>query len=139
MKWFAFVLVIVALFTIISKVGAPTNTLKIGDIVLNIEIADTAEERELGLSGREPLAMNEGLLFVFEKEGKYGFWMKDMNFPIDIVWIDRDKKIIHIESNVSPDSYPKVFYPTLESLFVLETRAGFFEENKIEIGDLTEF
>lgn len=127
--------------------------MKIGGIILNIEVADTDTERIQGLSSREArqndpiglgLGKNEGLLFVFEKEGYYGIWMKDMNFPIDIAWLNKDKKITHIEKNVSPETYPKVFYALKENnpilnLYVLEVNAGFFEKSKIKIGDLAEF
>ncbi len=120
------------------------KTMKIGEIVLNIKAAVTNAERERGLSGKEGLAENEGMLFVFEKEGYYGIWMKDMNFPIDIAWLDKDKKITYIEKNVSPETYPEVFYALKEdnpilNLYVLETNTGFFEKSKIKIGDLAEF
>jgi len=90
------------------------------------------------------LAENEGMLFIFENEGYFGIWMKDMNFPIDIAWLDKDKKIISIEKNVDPETYPKVFYaqkndlPIL-SLYVLETSAGFLGKNNIQIGDFVDF
>lgn len=116
-----------------------TGTLKIREQVLSIEIADSVEERTLGLSGRLWLATSTGLLFVFEQEAQYSFWMKDMNFPIDIAWLDKDKKIIHIEKNLSPLTYPKAFGPATPSLYVLETVANFFEDSKIKIGDIAEF
>ena len=120
------------------------QTIKINDIFLNVEIADTDKERIKGLSGRKNLEENKGLLFVFDTEGYHGIWMKDMNFNIDIAWLDKNKKIIHIEKNVSPNTYPKVFYsfdkdkPTLD-LYVLETNANFFEKADIEVEDLAEF
>jgi len=115
------------------------KTLKIGEITLDVGVADTAAKREQGLSGKTGLGESEGLLFVFEKGGYYGFWMKDMNFPIDIAWLDKDKKIINIEKAVDPKTYPKVFNPTAPSLYVLETSANFFENSKIKIGDFAEF
>jgi len=120
------------------------QTIKINDIFLNVEIADTDKERIKGLSGRKNLEENKGLLFVFDTEGYHGIWMKEMNFNIDIAWLDKNKKIIHIEKNVSPNTYPKVFYsfdkdkPTLD-LYVLETNANFFEKADIEVEDLAEF
>lgn len=108
--------------------------IEINDVVINVEVADTDAERAQGLSGRESLKEGEGLLFIFEKEGFYGFWMKDMNFPIDIAWINKDKKIIHIENGVSPETYPKVFQPTEKSLYVLEVPAGFFAGHNINLG-----
>ncbi len=116
--------------------------LKIGSTTLNIQIADTDSERELGLSYRESLASTTGLLFIFEIPGQYGFWMKDMNFPIDMAWLDENKKIIHIETNVSPETYvknKKVFFPPAKSLYVLETAANWFQNSKIKIGDIAEF
>jgi len=120
------------------------KTLKIGEIMLNIEMADTDATRAQGLSGKDGLAESEGMLFVFENSGYYGIWMKDMNFPIDIAWLDKDKKITYIEKNVGPETYPKVFFASknnipILNLYVLETKAGFFENYKIEIGDTVEF
>ena len=80
---------------VVESVQNAQKILKINQINLNIEISDTKAKREQGLSGKEGLAENEGMLFVFEKEGYYGFWMKDMNFPIDIAWLDKNKKIIY--------------------------------------------
>lgn len=112
-----------------------TKTMKIGDFVLNVEIADSNEERVRGLSGREKLEEGNGLLFVFEEEREVGIWMKDMNFPIDIAWLDKNKKIIHIEHNVSPETYPKIFTSPTHSLYVLETNAGFFQKFDIRVGN----
>lgn len=130
-----------ALLTSIKSGGLATSTLKIGKEILNIEIADTAEARTLGLSGRLGLATSTGLLFVFEQEAQYGFWMKDMNFPIDIAWLDKDKKIVYIEENASPESYLRreVFTPATPAMYVLETPAFFFQNSKIKIGDIAEF
>lgn len=122
--------------------------LKIGGVVLNIEFADTEIARTQGLSGKiakegDPLGLglgeNEGMLFIFEKPGYYGFWMKDMNFPIDIAWLDKNKKIIYIENNISPNTYPKIFNSPTLSLYVLETPAGFLVENNVKIGDQVAF
>jgi uncharacterized protein len=121
-----------------QEIKEPT-TLKIGSVTLNIGVANTDAERMQGLSGRSGLQENEGLLFIFEQQGYYGFWMKDMKFPIDIAWLDKNKKIIHIESNILPDTYPEVFSPTSPALYVLEASANFFENHQIKIGDVAEF
>lgn len=106
---------------------------------LFIEIADTAEKRTLGLSNRPSLAEDSGLLFIFEKPGYYQFWMKDMSFSIDIAWIDENKNIIHIENDVSPKDFPKTYVSLSHALYVLETNSGYFEKNKIKIGDKIKF
>src|SRR4051812_48326835 len=59
--------------------------------IISIEVADTPEARERGPSGRESLPQGSGVLFVFDAPATYGFWMKDMRFPIDIVWLDEEK------------------------------------------------
>lgn len=105
------------------------------NISVSVRIANTEAEREAGLSGTEPLSLKEGMLFVFEKEGIYGFWMKDMNYPIDIVWISQDKKIIHIEKNIIPETYPEIFRPSSSALYVLELSSGFCQKYGIKIGD----
>jgi uncharacterized membrane protein (UPF0127 family) len=88
------------------------------------EIADTAEARAQGLSGRADVPPGYGLLFVFEEKGSYGFWMKDMLVPIDILWLGTDGTILGIEARVSPATYPAAFYPPVPVDRVLETRAG---------------
>jgi uncharacterized protein len=128
-----------------QEVNLPVlQIIKIGGKILNVEVANTPEKQTQGLSGKEGLTENQGMLFVFNKEGYYGFWMKDMKFSIDIAWLNKDKKIIHIEENVLPETYPKVFYafrfdnPIL-NLYVLETKANFFKNSGIKIGDVAEF
>ncbi len=111
------------------------NFLIINNTRINIEIADTDTKRVLGLSGRMSLAENSGLLFIFPKPQKVGIWMKDMNFPIDIVWIDAVHTIIDIKQAVSPDTFPTVFYPRTSAMYVLELNAGFIKKHNIKIGD----
>ena len=145
MRFIVFVLIIILLLAILSKLSTHyykdkiNHTLKINNATLDIEIADNDQERTQGLSGKENLEENSGLLFVFEKEGDYGIWMKDMNFPIDIAWLDKNKKIVHIEKNISPETYPKIFNSETPNLFVLETPANFFAQNNIKIGDFVDF
>lgn len=88
-----------------------------------VEIADTREKYIQGLSGRDSLDENKGMLFLFDKPDTYGFWMKDMKFPIDIIWISGDK-VIYVLSEVRPDSYPNLFKPPIPADKVLEINAG---------------
>lgn len=108
----------------------------VGEADIVAEIADTNTKRTRGLSGRNILEGNEGMLFVFEKPDHYGFWMKEMNFPIDIIWIGEDMRVRGITEHISPDTYPEVFYPPAEVRFVLETSAGFARSHDIKNGDL---
>lgn len=98
------------------------------------EVADTKASRELGLSGRNGLRNNEGMLFVFESLGRYGFWMKDMNFPIDMLWINQNGIVVKSESNLSPSSYPNTFINDAPAMYVLELGAGRAEEYGIFLG-----
>lgn len=102
---------------------------------INIDIATTTEKKMRGLSGQDNILSNQGLLFVFENSDKYGFWMKEMKFPIDIIWIDEKNKVVTINKSVLPDSFPKVYYPNKKVKYVLETEAGFADINNIKVGD----
>jgi len=73
------------------------KTACINNNCFEVEIAKSQEEKKKGLSLREDLPFNSGMLFVYNKENFYSFWMKDMNFPLDIIWINADNKIVHIE------------------------------------------
>ncbi len=98
-------------------------------------IADTPALREKGLSGRAGLAPDEGILFVFPADGQYGFWMKDMRFPIDILWLSGRGEILDMRKSVSPSTYPAVFTPAASARYVLELPAGFSEAYTVKIGD----
>jgi uncharacterized membrane protein (UPF0127 family) len=111
----------------------------IKNTVLAGYVADTEASRIEGLSGKYFLPSNTSMLFMFDKPDIYGIWMKDMNFPLDIVWLDKDKMVVHSLSNVNPSTYPHVFYPSKSALYVLELRAGFLEEKGVKTGDLIYF
>lgn len=111
-------------------------SLKIGDLDVSLVVSDTEETRVKGLSEMELLPDNSAMLFVFDKPDTYGFWMKDMKFPIDVIWLDEKMKITHIEKNVSPDTFPNKFFPPEKSLYVIEFNAGFSEQNGLVVGNI---
>lgn len=115
------------------------NSVKINDVILKVEVAMTSEEHAKGLSDRESLDADAGLLFFFNNSGKYPFWMKDMNFPIDIIWIDENYTIVFIEKNAKPESFPSLLGGKVQSRYVLETASGFSQKNNIKIGDTVSF
>lgn len=117
----------------------PQKYIKLAGKTLQVELALTPKEHTQGLSGREELLEDKGMLFVFDTPGKQAFWMKDMNFSIDIIWIDEDFSVVHIQKSVSPESYPKIFAPQREAKYVLETVSGFSEKNNLKEGDKVEF
>ena len=105
-----------------------------GGVSLRIEVVQTDAARELGLGGRTTVAPDYGMLFVFANPDKYGFWMKDMTIPIDIFWLDSSGVVVSKQEDVSPESYPTVFYPEVPAQYVLETQAGFAEAHGIATG-----
>ncbi len=122
----------------LAKTNLPV--IKIGEAIVNVEIADTPDKRTLGLSGRTALLPNAGMLFVFDNEDYHTFWMKDMNFPLDLIWIGSDMKVMDVLKNATPDTYPKyAFKPDKPARYVVEVNAGWIERNKINLGDKIEF
>jgi uncharacterized membrane protein (UPF0127 family) len=91
---------------------------------ISAQTAKTEPEREKGLSGKACLGPNQGVLFVFDKPAGYAFWMKDMKFNIDIVWIGPDKKVVYEKENLSPATYPNSFTNPVPAKYVLEVAAG---------------
>jgi uncharacterized membrane protein (UPF0127 family) len=116
-----------------------SSTIVLGGRVFSVEVVDTKAQLEKGLSGHSALSKNEGMFFVFQKPDNYGFWMKDMTFPIDIIWLNQNMQITHIETNVEPKTYPKIFYPNSPSLYALEIKAGETNALHLKSGDKAEF
>lgn len=111
----------------------------IGNQKLYVEIAQTSEEKAQGLSGRESFKEDQGMLFIYDEAGFYSFWMKDMLFPIDIIWIDENFEIVDVTKNIQPDSFPQIFQSQKPAQYVLEVNAGFSDQNSIQIGDKADF
>jgi uncharacterized protein len=112
----------------------PASMAKFGNVSLRIEYATTSASRERGLGGRESVAPDYGMLFVFPKDERYGFWMKDMLVPIDMFWLDSEGHVVSIAPRIATSTYPNVFYPTAPARYVLETAAGFAQEHGITTG-----
>ena len=112
-----------------------------GEKCVNVEVVQKEEELHRGLQFRKSLDPGRGMLFIFQKSGPYAFWMKDTLIPLDMIWMDDTRKIVHIEHNVPPcaadpcPSYP----PRHEALYVLEINAGYANELGLKIGDIAEF
>lgn len=104
-----------------------------------VSIADTDALRAQGLGGRSGLRPDEGMLFVFATEGKYAFWMKDMQFAIDMLWLDSNHHIVHIVPGVSPDTYPQAFVSDKPARYVLELPAGYSEAHHVQLGDVADW
>lgn len=114
-------------------------TITIGSTPLSVTLANTFEKRAKGLSGQKELPVDEGMLFAFPEDGIYGFWMKDMLFSLDIIWISAHGTVVYIEKSVAPSTYPTTFTPTVPARYVLEVPAGFSEEHNIFVGSKVRF
>lgn len=115
--------------------GDEKISVTIRDTAVTASVADSPEERSRGLSGVESLKEQEGMLFIFDRTGYYGFWMKDMLIPLDIIWIDEDSRVVHIEEDVRPETYPTIYNSVAPARFVLEVNAFFARTFNIQEGD----
>ena len=103
-----------------------------------VEIADSKEEQIKGLSDRDKLDKDIGMLFVFDQAEEQCLWMKDMNFSVDMVWANKQRKIIKIIENVSPDTYPESFCQE-DTKYVLEFNRGFAARHGLKAGSALQF
>lgn len=103
---------------------------------INAELAVTNEEKSLGLMNRPYLPENKGMLFVFENERIPSFWMKNMQIPLDIIWIDSNFVVADITENVPPCSYTpcNIYSPKEKVKYVLEVNSGFSKRKRVQIG-----
>lgn len=140
-KWVGIVTVLVVGVGIVfmSAKTAEQPLVEVNNTRIPVEIVETPEAQAQGLSGRESLPRNSGMLFILSEPRTPSFWMKDMRFAIDIIWISEEKKIVGIERNVSPDTYPQTFSPAVPARYVLEVNGGLATQHSIKQGDSVAF
>lgn len=115
------------------------SVIHIDDVTLTVEIANTDELRKKGLGGRESLPMRQGMLFPFETTEYHGIWMRDMHMSIDIIWVSEGMRVVGIEHEVTPETYPKIFRPSVPVKYVIETNAGYASTFGVNVGDIVSF
>ena len=128
------------------ETGSPSGpVVTLGGVPFRVELAVTSQERTQGLSGHAPLAADEGMLFVFEKAQTYSFWMREMLFPLDMIWIDAECTVAHITRNAPPQApdqslsdLPR-YGPPVPVLYVLEINAGQAESAAVTVGSPARF
>ncbi|MBW3001570.1 DUF192 domain-containing protein [Candidatus Woesearchaeota archaeon] len=126
----------VLLLIILTACAAKTPFVEIGGVQVNVELPKTPAEMARGLMHRESLGENDGMLFVFEQEGKPGFWMKNTLIPLDMIFIDADNKIVDILSAEPCEEDPCQSYVSKDDAkYVLEVNQGFAQKHNIQIGD----
>lgn len=119
--------------------GYSSTTIETAGGNLVAYIADTPRKSQLGLGNRLSLPAGESMLFVFKEPDIPGFWMENMYFPITLLWVDENKKIIGIEKNMKPESYPKAFFPPDPIKYVIEMNVGEDEKLGLKVGDIVKF
>ncbi|MER3425455.1 MAG: hypothetical protein C4293_21685 [Nitrospiraceae bacterium] len=147
------ILFIMILFpaTLTAGVGSESHSPETGlipvstpsGITILAELADTPEKRARGLMFRESLPKDRGMLFTFAEPQQWTFWMKNTRIPLDIVWMDGKKKIVHVERNVpscsrTDDSCPQ-YQPNENAMYVLELAAGMADSLKLKRGVTLKF
>ena len=133
------VVLIIAFFALNSKPDK-TVTVDFGKTKIKAELADTYLKRVNGLMFHKSLAENSGMLFVFDSLGKHAIWMMNMSFPIDIVWLDDEKEIIHIVENAQPCFMNCPAYaPEKNAKYVVEVQSGFVKKYGLEVGHFVNF
>ena len=107
----------------------------------NVEIANTLEEKRIGLMNRKYLDPNNGMLFVFDQASVYNLWMKNTLIPLDMIWIDENNKISFIKENAQPckTDICEIFGPNEKAKYILEINGGVAEKVGLKIGDKVEF
>ena len=122
-----------------TRDGYVQTIIHLKGIPLVAKVSDTEPLREQGLSGTPSLPQGQAMLFVFQKPDYYDFWMKDMNYPIDMIWLNDAKQVVFVKEHASPDSYPDLFKPETKALYVIEVPDGFVSANSIQQGDQAQF
>lgn len=142
-KRIIFVALVIVLLAVSVSVGyylyeqsKPVKIMLAG-VTLTVELATTPEEQQMGLSNRTSMPADQGMLFVFNQEAQWSFWMHQMNFPLDIIWFNANKQVVFIEQDLlpcTPQACP-IFTPPVNAMYVLEVNAGFVKTNGVSIGD----
>lgn len=122
--------------TVASK-GPTCAGLKLKELCFRVDTANTEVQRQRGLSGRDNLSQDNAMVFTFDTPSRQCIWMRDMKFPIDIVWLDEQKKVLKIENNVAPETYPATFCADYTK-YVVEINAGLAKSLDLALGDVAQ-
>lgn len=121
----------------LETVEFPRGMIMVDDVALEVQIADTEPRRVRGLMFQEQLPYDQGMIFVFQEPGAYSLWMLNMQFPLDMIWFDKDGAVVHIEQSVPPCKTAleittcQSIVPNGLATYILEVTAGFVEMHGI--------
>jgi uncharacterized membrane protein (UPF0127 family) len=131
---------VLAVFRGINSITDEYVSLVAPNGIISVEVRDTFDGRQKGLSGRASIDADKGMLFVFdESELSNCFWMKDMRFDIDMVWLDENRNVVTVEKSVTPESYPESFCPDKPAKYGLELKSGRAKELGISESKIINF
>ena len=133
--------------TFLNGISIPANrylkaVVSVNGFKLIADLALTQDQQTEGLAVKNHMNESEGMLFVFQQPSRQSFWMKDMKFPIDIIWLGANRSVVYIVHNLEPcpsrGNCP-VYVPDRDSLYVLETVAGFSHRHNVTVGTHVDF
>lgn len=134
------VLVVAAAAALILSRFQPATALYLGNGIFDAQVVSTPEAREKGLGGVESLTPKQAMIFAYPSDDAWKIWMKDMKFSIDIVWLDKDKKVVYVVKGASPDDSTSVIYtPKTTARYVVELPAGSVDTHTIQISQVAIF
>jgi len=141
------IVALVAFVAVSAAVGyymysAPKTTqIELDGVTLTVELATTPAAQQQGLSDRDSMPADHGMLFVFNQEAEWGFWMHEMRFSLDIIWFNANRQAVFIEQDLPPctPAACAVYTPPVNAMYVLEVNAGFVRTNGVKVGDTFSF
>lgn len=132
------VVIAVGVAFIVSQVRYSTEV-RVGTGIFQARVVSDDVGRQKGLSSVKSMKPNEALLMVFDSDGLWGIWMRDMQVSLDIVWLNEGKKIVHIVKNAPPSDQETTYSPKEKARYVLELPAGAVQDNNIKVGQMVIF
>ena len=149
MRRFVIGVVIVALMALVVSVAVgyytysepKTARIELDGVTLTVELATTPAAQQQGLSDRDSMSADHGMLFIFNQEAEWGFWMHEMRFSLDIIWFNASRQAVFIEQDLLPctPAVCPVYTPPVNVMYVLEVNAGFVTTNGVKLGDSFSF
>jgi hypothetical protein len=141
---FLLIFVLLTFYNILSSIkylqlDKYNNLGKIGTEYFIFDEADTPGTQELGLSFRERMCNRCGMIFEFKESGNFAFWMKDMRYDLDMIYVDEHKKVVEILRGFKKESYPAVYQNENPSKYVIELNSGAVDGYGIKIGDVLDY
>ena len=118
-----------------SILAKPFIDVQLGSNHYQLEVVENEDDKKRGLSGRSNIRDDQGMIFIYAEQDRRCMWMKDMNFSIDIIWLDENEVISHIEANVTPETYPNSFCGETDAKYVIELKGGVADSNGVRVGD----